>query len=77
MKLMVLVLPGAIFVITSWYKQYETASRVSLFYMSSLIASAFGPVLAYVLSLIRVGGKDSKYQAGWRWIFVSCCTSHI
>lgn len=38
--------------------------------MSSLIASAFGPILAYAFSLIRVGGEGSKYQAGWRWIFI-------
>ncbi|KEF61666.1 uncharacterized protein A1O9_03234 [Exophiala aquamarina CBS 119918] len=60
--------PGAIFIIGSWYRQFETARRVSLFYMASLLASGFGPIFAYVLSLIRVG--NGVYAQGWRWIFI-------
>lgn len=60
--------PGAVFIIGSWYKQYETARRVSLFYMAALIASGFGPIIAYLLSLISVG--DGMYARGWRWIFI-------
>ncbi|PIG84673.1 pantothenate transporter [Aspergillus arachidicola] len=60
--------PGAVFIIGSWYRQYETATRISLFYMAALIASGFGPILAYVFSLIRVG--DGIYTQGWRWIFI-------
>jgi hypothetical protein len=48
----------------SRYRQFETARRVSLFYMASLLASGFGPIFAYALSLIRVG--DGMYRAGWR-----------
>lgn len=58
--------PGAIFIIGSWYRQFETARRVSLFYMASLICSGFGPIFAYALSLISVG--DGMYASGWRWI---------
>lgn len=60
--------PGAIFIIGSWYKQFETARRVSLFYMASLLSSGFGPIFAYALSLIRVG--NGMYAQGWRWIFI-------
>ncbi|KAF2753513.1 retrograde regulation protein 2 [Pseudovirgaria hyperparasitica] len=60
--------PGAVFIIGSWYRQYETAKRVSLFYMAALLASGFGPILAYALSLIRVG--NGTYRQGWRWIFI-------
>ncbi|ETN39961.1 uncharacterized protein HMPREF1541_06188 [Cyphellophora europaea CBS 101466] len=60
--------PGSIYIIGSWYRQYETARRVSLFYMGSLLASGFGPIFAYALSLIRVG--DGMYARGWRWIFI-------
>lgn len=60
--------PGAIYIIGSWYRQFETARRISIFYMASLIASGFGPIFAYALSLISVG--DGKYQQGWRWIFI-------
>ncbi|KIW71551.1 hypothetical protein PV04_03705 [Phialophora macrospora] len=60
--------PGAIYIIGSWYRQFETARRVSLFYMASLLSSGFGPIFAYALSLIRVG--DGMYRSGWRWIFI-------
>ncbi|RVX74793.1 hypothetical protein B0A52_01070 [Exophiala mesophila] len=60
--------PGAVFIIASWYKKYEMAARISLFYMAALFASGFGPIFAYCLSLIRVG--DGMYQQGWRWIFI-------
>jgi MFS family permease len=62
------VFPGAIFIIGSWYRQFETARRVSLFYMASLLSSGFGPIFAYALSLIRVG--NGIYAQGWRWIFI-------
>lgn len=60
--------PGAIFIIGCWYRQFETAKRVSIFYMASLLASGFGPIFAYALSLIRVG--NGMYAQGWRWIFI-------
>ncbi|KAL2816879.1 major facilitator superfamily domain-containing protein [Aspergillus granulosus] len=63
-----LVFPGAVFIISSWYRTYETARRISIFYMASLFASGFGGIIAYGLSLIRVG--DGIYRQGWRWIFI-------
>ncbi|XPS99847.1 hypothetical protein M3J09_009015 [Ascochyta lentis] len=60
--------PGAIYIIGSWYRQYETAKRVSIFYMAALLASGFGPIFAYALSLISLG--DGMYSHGWRWIFI-------
>ncbi|KAK4495208.1 hypothetical protein PRZ48_013537 [Zasmidium cellare] len=60
--------PGAVYIIGSWYRQYETGRRISIFYMASLISSGFGPVFAYALSLISVG--DGMYSQGWRWIFI-------
>ncbi|EON68750.1 hypothetical protein W97_08008 [Coniosporium apollinis CBS 100218] len=60
--------PGAVYIIGSWYRQYETARRVSIFYMASLLASGFGPIFAYALSLIQVG--NGMYRQGWRWIFI-------
>ncbi|CEL07812.1 hypothetical protein ASPCAL10966 [Aspergillus calidoustus] len=60
--------PGAVFLISSWYRTYETARRVSIFYMASLFASGFGGIIAYGLSLIRAG--DGIYRQGWRWIFI-------
>lgn len=63
-----IVFPGAIYIIGSWYRPFETAKRVSLFYMAALLASGFGPIFAYALSLIRVG--NGMYKQGWRWIFI-------
>jgi len=60
--------PGAIYIIGSWYRQFETARRISLFYMAALLASGFGPIFAYALSLIKVG--NGMYSHGWRWIFI-------
>ncbi|KAJ8116432.1 hypothetical protein OPT61_g2132 [Boeremia exigua] len=60
--------PGAVYIIGSWYRQFETAKRVSIFYMAALLASGFGPIFAYALSLIKVG--DGMYSQGWRWIFI-------
>lgn len=40
------VFPGAIFIISAWYKTYETASRVSAFYMTALVASGFNGIVS-------------------------------
>lgn len=40
------VFPGAIYIISSWYRTYETASRVSIFYMASLLSSGFGGIVS-------------------------------
>lgn len=42
----VAVFPGAIFIISSWYKTYETARRVSIFYMAALLASGFNGIVS-------------------------------
>lgn len=58
--------PGSIFLIGCWYRQFETAKRISIFYMAAMICSGFGSIFAYALSLIRVG--DGMFAQGWRWI---------
>ncbi|KIW74513.1 hypothetical protein Z517_12453, partial [Fonsecaea pedrosoi CBS 271.37] len=60
--------PGAVFLISAWYKTYETARRVSWFYMASLMASGFNGIITYGLSVIRSG--SGTYRQGWRWIFL-------
>jgi hypothetical protein len=39
------VFPGAVYIIASWYRQYEVAHRVSIFYMSALLSSGFGGIV--------------------------------
>lgn len=56
------------YIIGSWYRQFETAKRTTIFYMAAMVSNAVAPLLAYGLSLIRVG--DGLYRQGWRWIFI-------
>jgi hypothetical protein len=49
MLIVCLVFPGAVYIIGSWYRQYETAKRVSVFYMAALLASGFGPIVRKIL----------------------------
>lgn len=51
-SLILVVFPGAVYIIGSWYRQFETAKRVSLFYMAALLASGFGPIVSRVHRLL-------------------------
>ncbi|KAF9534883.1 MFS general substrate transporter [Crepidotus variabilis] len=58
--------PGALFLISKWYKRSELSQRMALLTSGNLISNAFG-------SLIASGILDSMhgvwgYQA-WRWLF--------
>ena len=49
-----------------YYKRYELQWRMSLFFSASIIAGAFGGLLAY--GLVKMDGLGG-YE-GWRWIFI-------
>ncbi|KAB5590628.1 hypothetical protein CTheo_5938 [Ceratobasidium theobromae] len=58
--------PACVYLISSWYKRYEVQQRLSVFYMSSVLASGFASILAYGLARMHgLGGLE-----GWRWIFI-------
>lgn len=58
--------PGCVYLISMYYKRYELQWRFSLFFCASILAGAFGGLLAYALAKMRgIGGYD-----GWRWIFI-------
>ncbi|KAG9082498.1 hypothetical protein FRC06_004966, partial [Ceratobasidium sp. 370] len=58
--------PACVYLISSWYKRYEVQRRLSVFYMSSVLASGFASILAYGLARMHgIGGLQ-----GWRWIFI-------
>ncbi|KAJ7668665.1 major facilitator superfamily domain-containing protein [Mycena polygramma] len=58
--------PAVVYIISSWYTRYEVQKRLAFFYLMSLTVSGFGPILAYVFSLL-----DGKRNiAGWSWIFI-------
>ncbi|KAG8684841.1 hypothetical protein FRC08_013457, partial [Ceratobasidium sp. 394] len=58
--------PACVYLISSWYKRYEVQRRLSVFYMSSVLASGFASILAY--GLARMNGLGGLQ--GWRWIFI-------
>ena len=58
--------PGAIWLISRWYLQHETQTRIAVFYTASSLSGAFSGLLAFALAKMRgIGG-----YAGWRWIFI-------
>ncbi|KAM4055875.1 major facilitator superfamily protein [Hirsutella rhossiliensis] len=60
------VLPGIIYVTSVYYKRHEYQRRLSFFFSSTVVAGAFGGLLAYAIT--RLGGAHGV--AAWRWIFI-------
>lgn len=53
--------PGAVYLISMYYKRYELQWRLSIFFSASIIAGAFGGLIAYGLSHMNgVGGYAGK-----------------
>ncbi|EKD13014.1 pantothenate transporter [Drepanopeziza brunnea f. sp. 'multigermtubi' MB_m1] len=61
-------LPGCVYLVASWYRTFEMASRISIFYMCSVLALGFGGLIAYGFQQISVG--DGMLSQGWRWIYI-------
>ncbi|KAK1749707.1 major facilitator superfamily domain-containing protein [Echria macrotheca] len=59
------VLPGIVYVSSMYYKRHEYQKRVSLFFCSTVVAGAFGGLLAYAIA-----GLGSPVMSSWRWIFI-------
>ncbi|KIK49030.1 hypothetical protein CY34DRAFT_70349, partial [Suillus luteus UH-Slu-Lm8-n1] len=58
--------PGAIFLLSRWYKRNELGLRTALFYCGSSISNAFGALIASGI----LGGLDGKLGfTAWRWLF--------
>lgn len=45
--------PGAILVLSNWYRKSELGLRITILYCGSLVSNAFGPLIAYV-SLVLI-----------------------
>ncbi|OBZ77136.1 hypothetical protein A0H81_03715 [Grifola frondosa] len=58
--------PGALFLISKWYKRSELGSRTALLYCGNIISNAFGALLA---SGILDGMQGKLGRAAWRWLF--------
>ena len=51
------VFPGGIYIINSWYRQFETGTRMAIFYMAALITSGFGPIVS-----------SHRCRLPWMWL---------
>lgn len=60
--------PGAIFLLSSWYRRSELGTRCAFLYSGSQIGSAFSGLIA---AGITSGLDGSLGLRAWRWIFVS------
>ncbi|GJN81309.1 major facilitator superfamily protein [Purpureocillium lilacinum] len=59
------VLPGIVYVTSMYYKRHEYQKRMSFFFCSTVVAGAFGGLLAYAIA-----GLGRPGMAAWRWIFI-------
>lgn len=51
------LVPGAVYLISMYYKRYELQWRISCFYIAGILAGAFGGLLAFALAhMDGVGG---------------------
>ncbi|KAF8450458.1 major facilitator superfamily domain-containing protein [Boletus edulis BED1] len=58
--------PGALFLISKWYKQDEIGLRTAILYFGNIMSNAFGALLA---SGILGGMNGVLGHAAWRWLF--------
>lgn len=59
-------MPGVLFYITLFYKRSEHSFRIAIFLCFSILAGAFGGLLAAGIS--QLAGKWNLQ--GWQWIFI-------
>ncbi|KIK41466.1 hypothetical protein CY34DRAFT_13043 [Suillus luteus UH-Slu-Lm8-n1] len=58
--------PGAIFLISKWYKRDEIGARLAILYCGNMISNAFGALIA---SGILANMDGVRGHAAWRWLF--------
>ncbi|KAK9446186.1 retrograde regulation protein 2 [Metarhizium brunneum] len=60
------VLPAIVYITSTYYKRHECQKRMSLLFCSTVVAGAFGGLLAFAIG--KLGGREG-FRA-WRWIFI-------
>ncbi|KAG2141190.1 major facilitator superfamily domain-containing protein [Suillus bovinus] len=60
------VFPGAVFLISKWYKRSEIGVRLAILYCGNITSTAFGALIA---SGILANMDGVRAQAAWRWLF--------
>ncbi|KAF8915937.1 MFS general substrate transporter [Mucidula mucida] len=58
--------PGALFLISKWYKRDEIGLRTAILYCGNIISNAFGSLMA---SGILSGMNGKLGHSAWRWLF--------
>lgn len=58
--------PGALFLISKWYKHSELGIRTAILVCGNTISNAFGAIMA---SAILDGMQGVLSRAAWRWLF--------
>ncbi|OQV04998.1 hypothetical protein CLAIMM_09802 [Cladophialophora immunda] len=59
--------PGVMLVLSCWYKPSELSKRIAIFYTGTILAGAFGGLLA---GGIIDGMDDVGGVRGWKWLFI-------
>lgn len=59
--------PGILFLLSSWYRKNELATRFALYYTASAFSGALGGLLAGAITG-NLNGKGGI--AGWRYLFL-------
>jgi MFS family permease len=57
--------PGVVYFLTLFYRKSEIATRIALFYSTSVLSHSFAGILAYYILQLRGSGG----MAGWQWLF--------
>ncbi|PMD15411.1 MFS general substrate transporter, partial [Hyaloscypha hepaticicola] len=65
------MLPGMVYIISSWYCRFEVHRRIGWAYSVGVLSSAFAGVLSYALGLM--GGI--RHMAAWRWVYSASGTT--
>jgi MFS family permease len=58
--------PGAVFLVSCWYRRSELQQRLALFYTASAFSGAFSGLLAFAIAKM----DGARGIEGWRWIFL-------
>lgn len=60
------IFPGSFYLISFWYKLEESQTRFTAYWCSTVLASAFGSLLAS--GIAQMDGL--RGLSGWRWVFI-------
>ncbi|KAL4912985.1 major facilitator superfamily domain-containing protein [Aspergillus aurantiobrunneus] len=60
------MLPGCVYLLGMWYKRCEAQKRYTFFASSTILAGAFGGLLASAIGKM----EGIRGYSGWRWVFI-------